>query len=451
MSGAAMALGICRRPVAAPAPLRSAPEGRLLQRKSSSGGRDASDGECEECKKKELQAKASGQRSQGTAGFAPPIVESVLRAPGHPLNPESRAFMEPRFQRDFGHVRVHADSRAAESARAVGALAYTVGRDIVLGSGHQDPQSPSGRRLLAHELAHVVQQQGGRSRSGLSGGMPEVSPAEQRAPRASGEDVAPDSAASGRTPLARGGPGDVREREADSVASEVVEGPAGGRLPKASPSGTAPLLQRQPGTPQTQPPKVVQPVAPNSQQKDMIEKARAAAAVRAQIALMQVRGITPPAPRSRDPDPSKASMSRARRLAQVLFQWDNPNMDQVESVVSHMVSTLSNPSVMVAGPKDPECGTRDGYVRGLRPPIVLCPLFFSGSAEQRTRTLIHESAHLAGIGSADAAETYLPIWDCKTPGGFDSADAWGQYVNCLSGQAADQPETIEADPAKPRG
>ena len=77
--------------------------------------------------------------------------------------------------------------------------------------------------------------------------------------------------------------------------------------------------------------------------------------------------------------------------------------------------------------------------------------FFSGSAEQRTRTLLHESAHLAHIGSADAAETYLPTWDCEAPGGFDSADAWGQYVNCLSGQAPDQPMQVQGRPQPPSG
>jgi hypothetical protein len=68
--------------------------------------------------------------------------------------------MEPRFGNDFGHVRVHVDERAAESARAVGALAYTVGSNIVFGRGQYAPAMQSGRRLLAHELTHVEQQRG---------------------------------------------------------------------------------------------------------------------------------------------------------------------------------------------------------------------------------------------------------------------------------------------------
>jgi hypothetical protein len=68
--------------------------------------------------------------------------------------------MEPRFGHDFSRVRVHTDSKAAESARAVNALAYTVGRDVVFGAGQHVPGTSAGQRLLAHELAHVVQQKG---------------------------------------------------------------------------------------------------------------------------------------------------------------------------------------------------------------------------------------------------------------------------------------------------
>lgn len=77
--------------------------------------------------------------------------------------PESvRALFKPRFGYDFSDVRVHADTRAAESARAVNALAYTVGRDIVFGTGQFEPHTVKGQRLLAHELTHVVQQRGSR-------------------------------------------------------------------------------------------------------------------------------------------------------------------------------------------------------------------------------------------------------------------------------------------------
>ena len=89
---------------------------------------------------------------------APPIVHEVLRSPGQPLDPDARAFMEPRFDHDFGQVRVHSGEQAEQSARTQHARAYTVGRHIVFGAGESPADSTRGRRLLAHELAHVVQQ-----------------------------------------------------------------------------------------------------------------------------------------------------------------------------------------------------------------------------------------------------------------------------------------------------
>ncbi len=105
--------------------------------------------------------------------LAPPIVHDVLRTPGQPLDATTRAFMEPRFGRDFGDVRVHADAQAADSARAVNALAYTVGSDVVFGAGQHQPQSEAGKRLIAHELTHVVQQEGATLASSFSVAMPD--------------------------------------------------------------------------------------------------------------------------------------------------------------------------------------------------------------------------------------------------------------------------------------
>ena len=95
-----------------------------------------------------------------------PLVQDVLRSPGTPLDPATRAFVEPRLGQDFSGVRVHTDAQAAASARAVSANAYTVGRDIVFSEARFAPETPSGLRLLAHELAHVVQQGAERSAPG---------------------------------------------------------------------------------------------------------------------------------------------------------------------------------------------------------------------------------------------------------------------------------------------
>ena len=93
-----------------------------------------------------------------------PIVHDVLHATGQPLNAATRAYMEPRFGHDFSKVRVHTDAEAAESASAVNAQAYTVGRDMVFGSRQYMPGTKMGDLLIAHELTHVIQQ----SRSSLS-------------------------------------------------------------------------------------------------------------------------------------------------------------------------------------------------------------------------------------------------------------------------------------------
>lgn len=77
---------------------------------------------------------------------------------GQPLDAETRGFMEPRFGRDFSGVRVHTGSAAAQSARELDAVAYTVGSDIVFGEGRYAPGTDAGRRLIAHELTHTVQQ-----------------------------------------------------------------------------------------------------------------------------------------------------------------------------------------------------------------------------------------------------------------------------------------------------
>jgi len=197
------------RPAAVtPVPARSG----LLQRKCACGGAPGFDGECASCRQKRLlggnlQAKlrinqpgdpfereADGVAEQmmrmpapglphrskkgeeedlfqtrsvvqrrvggdvGTQAEVPPVVHEVLRSPGQPLDPATRAFFEPRFGHDFSAVRIHTDASAAESARAVNALAYTVGRDVVFGAGQYAPGTGEGRRLLAHELTHVVQQ-----------------------------------------------------------------------------------------------------------------------------------------------------------------------------------------------------------------------------------------------------------------------------------------------------
>lgn len=105
----------------------------------------------------QLQAKETNGQQSLVANDVHSPVES-LPSVGEPLSASTRAFFEPRLGHDFSRVRVHTDERATKSARAMNALAYTVGNDVVFKAGHYQPDTDTGRKLLAHELAHVVQQ-----------------------------------------------------------------------------------------------------------------------------------------------------------------------------------------------------------------------------------------------------------------------------------------------------
>jgi hypothetical protein len=118
----------------------------------------------QEEEEEELQTKPLLQRGSDGSFEAGSALEGRLAARkggGSPLADEVRTFMEPRFGADFGDVRVHTGSEAAQMNRELSAQAFTHGQDIYLGAGRFDPGTTAGKRLLAHELTHVVQQSGG--------------------------------------------------------------------------------------------------------------------------------------------------------------------------------------------------------------------------------------------------------------------------------------------------
>lgn len=201
--------------------------GWLLQRKCACGGTPGLDGECEECREKRLQRRSVGEAHPPTV---PPIVNEVLGSPGRPLDMRTRSFMEPRFGHDFGRVRVHADARAAESARAVDALAYTVGQDIVFGAKQYQPQTGEGHRLLAHELTHVVQQHGSR-------GLPQQFPSPGRG---GNDDLFEQEARQVTDKLAKGNAVSVRLRPSVPVIQRQGA-PSGIKLAETKPFGHADL------------------------------------------------------------------------------------------------------------------------------------------------------------------------------------------------------------------
>jgi hypothetical protein len=94
----------------------------------------------------------------GSESKLPSLVYDVLHTPGQPLDPAVRTFFEYHFRCDFSQVRVHTDACAMASAYVMNTLAYTVGSHIIFGEGQYAPWTPEGKKLLAHELTHVVQQ-----------------------------------------------------------------------------------------------------------------------------------------------------------------------------------------------------------------------------------------------------------------------------------------------------
>jgi hypothetical protein len=396
---------IWRTQTAAPAPTAPARHTGFLQRACACahGGE-----ECEECHSKRSIQRHSTAPASGS-GFAafPQAVHETLGRRGSPLDPQTREFMGSRFGHDFSRVRVHTDEQASESARAVHAHAYTVGSDIAFRRGLYAPATSQGRALLAHELAHVVQQGSGT-------------------PLPSGID---------------GGPSDALEVAADAMAKQALAGHhqpihRAGLRPA---SGPLALLRQK------------APAAKHPTHADIVEEARAAAYLRVQVAYHRIQGAAGPGGPPGAGDVSGAELAAveaqlaATRLAQVLLDWPNPDLGKIESVVSGMLTGLRPAATVVtASAGDPRCDAlTSAYVKDQKPPIYLCPNFFNGSAEERIRHMIHESAHAAGIGQAKG-ESYCVDYDCATScGGVNAADSWAHYVNCLSGQPADVPDSAQ--------
>jgi hypothetical protein len=166
-------------------------------------------GTCPECRA--AKVRRSARAASAAPSVDPGLVAPVLRTPGRPLEPGARSFFESRLGADFSDVRVHADSAAARSADSLHASAYAAGRDIVFGEGHYAPATREGRRLIAHELVHVLQQASGRVPA-----HPTVRP-----------------------------PGDSFEREAENVAERVAAGAAAVRAPAKGGEAQTQAVQRQ--------------------------------------------------------------------------------------------------------------------------------------------------------------------------------------------------------------
>ena len=184
----------------------------------------------------------------------------------------------------------------------------------------------------------------------------------------------------------------------------------------------------------------VAPEKCDSAEEAMIESARAAAAVRTQVAVDKARGL--------HPSTGANDKREAERLFEKLVAPD-VDFDQVVEVSESIRNKVSSPSLAVQceTDKNPNCAVRTAYVENLSAPIHFCPAFFQTSTrEQRVRTLVHESAHLSRIKEDGDSESYCVSFDCDTNcGGFGVADGWAHFLHCLSGEKADEVEVIEGN------
>lgn len=136
------------------------PEGHLNPVSHTSNSLNTIHRKCDACEEEETLPRKALPSGQSISSQSPAHVQSAVSSGGHPLDHQTRSFFEPRLGYDLSSVRIHTDSTAGQSARAIDAQAYTLGSHIVFGSGEYKPKSETGRHLIAHELAHTVQQGG---------------------------------------------------------------------------------------------------------------------------------------------------------------------------------------------------------------------------------------------------------------------------------------------------
>ena len=384
MSRAAAARGAAAAPVAAPAARVAAP---VLQRTCAACAEPAHDEE-------RLRRRPTGGRAPGPV---PTIVHDVLRAPGRPLDLGLRAAFEPKLGRSFADVRVHSDQEAARSAGAVNAEAYTVGRHIVFGQNRYAPDALAGRRLLVHELAHVVQQRG------------------QAAPAAL------------RPTLAIAPANDPAEREAEAVAARVLTGTG----PAAAPSQRSALVAARQATSVT----VEAPTGPpgcSLEQHGVIAPA---------IGLAD--GWLGTAVRKLDDYIAAPAAAAGAAIRAALNRHFHAATVDIARRLRYRIATLRS-DIFGRDPfttechdtTDPTCTNSGAYVPGTnRSMVVFCPSFFRAtSVESRAGSIIHEMAHaLLGLQIADRAykrDRLLPF--LSTAEALDNAESHASLVEDLA-------------------
>ncbi|HEX9803803.1 MAG TPA: DUF4157 domain-containing protein [Gammaproteobacteria bacterium] len=311
--------------------------GRRIQRVCSECEEELHRRPMEEEEEDILQARAvPGCTPEVAPGVEAPV--NAGRGGGQPLPEPIRAFFEPRLSYDFSQVRVHTNSAAAESARAVNAQAFTLGHDVVFGAGQYAPGTRPGRRLLAHELAHVMQQTRGEGVHRFHS-----SRLVQRQPR-------PGASGSPLAAMARGRISGCRGDQNFFVDLARIRAP---RWVAATIAGLQDYLNHPGGA---------------------------------------VTGTESPLRRFFPPPPGRQGTIGGRHRLD--------HVQTIVNRLTRMIRTLENPRLFRCVSRQ-TCRREQGpntlaYAgRGTR--ISICPNFFTGSPTDQIATLIHESAHQIGL------------------------------------------------------
>ncbi|HUH98340.1 MAG TPA: DUF4157 domain-containing protein [Anaerolineales bacterium] len=315
-----------------------------------------------------LQRKAAGV--ERTASI-PALVHEVLRSPGRPLDAKTRALFEPRFGMDFSSVRLHTDQKAARSALAVNALAYTVGRDIVFGEGQYRPSAAHGRELLAHELTHVVQQ-----RTSADG-----------------------------PPVGIGSAHGKHESEAEAVSRQIMkseDGPSTGRA-EAQISGSPVIVSRLPKyDADCQLSEVIQLTGALNAANQMLD-----------VAVAELRPL------------ASGSVKKGRVVDLLNVHFHDPS-----NVKGRARSVLKNYEKIKAYLKSPnfKCHpasvncpeTKDQVTEAFTLPVAgaqigLCPVYWQLDCTEQGRVLIHEAYHHVPWGDEDYAYVHADDYEALAP------------------------------------
>jgi hypothetical protein len=330
---------------------------------------------------------------KSTTRHAPSTVQDVLQSSGQPLDAETRAFMEPRFGHNFSRVRIHTDQRAAQSAAAVNALAYTVGSKIVFGEGQYRPGTNSGKGLLAHELTHVIQQGSRMPNPGtaLIIGTPN-DPAEAAAERAAG------AAHQGMAIPALGISAPVLRRQTPRMATledfDRMNPPSSGSTAaqQAEAPASAPAVAEPQGWQDCDPGEIPGLNHDLAQATDWVDEA--------------VRDLQ----RDELPAHTRGALSR--------YLTSDP-----EDVANHVLPQLIRMQTELHGGSSNFCCRTQEQCAEIIPshtgasaiathPITICGNYFNalallgGAVNSRAGILIHETAHHAGLGG----DTYTFTW-----------------------------------------